>query len=281
VGTWEWDPSLYAGSAPYYLAGRVPYSPQLPAVIRKALGLDGHGRLLDVGTGPGVIALDLAPLFQQVVGIDADRGMVEEAKKESLRRGCTNAEWHQLRAEELPAGLGTFRLISFGQSFHWMKREEVADAVRGMLDPDRGRLALISMWSVRGIETDRILPHPSPPNDAIAALVQRYLGSVRRAGRGSLPEGTPSDEEIVLGRSGFSLEQTLAVSDERVITWTVEQVVASVFSLSRSAPHLFGDHLEAFEGELRALLDAASPDGHFSLLAGDDEVRIFSPAEPA
>ena len=57
---WEWDPTLYGGSAPYYLSGRLPYAPRLAQAFVEALALDGTGRLLDVGTGPGVIAMDLA-----------------------------------------------------------------------------------------------------------------------------------------------------------------------------------------------------------------------------
>ena len=45
---------------------------------------------------------------------------------------------------------------------------------------------------------------------------------------------------------------------------TTDEVVASVFSLSSSTPHLFGDRRPEFERELRGLLDAASPAGVFS-----------------
>ena len=50
---WEWDESLYAGSAAYYARGRMAYPSQLRDALRDALGLDGTGRLLDVGWGPG------------------------------------------------------------------------------------------------------------------------------------------------------------------------------------------------------------------------------------
>jgi hypothetical protein len=40
-----------------------------------------------------------------------------------------------MRAEDLPGALGTFRLISFAQSFHWMDRSRVASAVRGSSMP--------------------------------------------------------------------------------------------------------------------------------------------------
>ena len=49
----EWDETLYQGSAAYYGTGRVPYPPEVAKVISAELGLDGTGRLLDCGCGPG------------------------------------------------------------------------------------------------------------------------------------------------------------------------------------------------------------------------------------
>ncbi|MGH3603145.1 MAG: hypothetical protein ACRDQI_03860 [Pseudonocardiaceae bacterium] len=49
-----------------------------------------------------------------------------------------------------------------------------------------------------------------------------------------------------------------------MVARTSDQVIASVFSLSGSAPHLFGDRIEAFDAELRDLLDQTSAAGWFS-----------------
>lgn len=48
---WEWDPSLYLGSAAYYVQGRVPYTQELADCLAAELMLDGSGRLLDVVAG--------------------------------------------------------------------------------------------------------------------------------------------------------------------------------------------------------------------------------------
>ena len=276
MGSWEWDSLLYEGSAPYYRRGRLPYSPRLARSVADALELDGRGRLIDIGTGPGIVALELSPYFEEVVGIDADVAMVGEAERESRERGISNVTWRNLRGEELPAGLGSFRVATFAQSFHWMKRELVAPIVRDMLDPGRGRLVLVNASTVHGLEHAHALEHPSPPSEAITELIERYLGTVRRAGRGTLPNGTPWDEEQVLEEVGFSGPQVVFIPDDRVITRTTDDVVASVFALSRSAPHLFGDRLGRFEVELRSLLTDASPSGLFSEKTGENQLRIFS-----
>lgn len=117
---WDWDESLFAGSSVFYDRGRIPYPPGLRDAFADAANLRGSPRLIDVGCGPGTVALRLADLFAGVVGVDADRGMIEEATRLAAKRDLANARWLRLRAEELPAGLGTFRYATFARSFHWM-----------------------------------------------------------------------------------------------------------------------------------------------------------------
>lgn len=260
---WSWDPSLYRGSAAYYARGRIPYPRAVADRLAEALHLDGSGRLLDVvGCGPGSLTLLLAPLFAEATGIDADPDMLREAAHRAGEAGMHNVDWRHLRGEDLPTGLGSFRLITFAQSFHWMDRPRVAAAARGMLDAD-GACVHVHATTHEGIDTDRALPHPQPPRTAIAALVRRYLGATRRAGRGTLPRGTPGDEGAIYRAAGFSGPRRIEVPGT-VVTRTADDVVASVYSLSSAAPHLFGDRRAAFEAELRRLLLEASPDGVFS-----------------
>src|SRR5580693_3194129 len=132
---WSWDPSLFQGTAAHYRRGRIPYAEGLATTVATALRLDGTGRLLDVGCGPGVIALRLAHLFAALIGLDPDAGMVKEVERAARQQGATNVSWVRRRAEDLPADLGMFRVITFAQSFHWMDRPRVAGAVRAMIEP--------------------------------------------------------------------------------------------------------------------------------------------------
>ena len=273
--SWQWDPTLYAGAAAYYARGRIPYPRALADVLAAELDLDGSGRLLDVGCGPGSLTLLLAPLLAEATGIDADGDMVAEAERRAVRAGLGNVRWQVLRAEELPAGLGRFRLVTFAQSFHWMDRERVAAAVHGMLEAG-GTCVHVHATTHEGIDTAGPLPHPEPPRAAITQLVHRYLGPERRAGQGVLPADTPSGEDAIYRAAGFTGPRRLELPGEAVER-TADQVVAAVFSLSSSAPHLFGPRLAAFEADLRALLRDTSPSGVFSQHMREIALDLWAP----
>jgi hypothetical protein len=53
-------------------------------------------------------------------------------------------------------------------------------------------------------------------------------------------------------------------------------VLSGYFSMSSSAPHLFGDRVEDFAGEVRELLTSRSPDGVFWDWPGDTEIVLAS-----
>jgi SAM-dependent methyltransferase len=260
---WTWDKSLFAGSSAYYDRGRVPYPPGLRDAFAAAADLHGSPRLIDVGCGPGTVALRLADLFAEVVGVDADRGMIEEAMRSATARHVTNARWLRLRAEELPAGLGSFRYATFGQSFHWMDRELVAAKIFAMLEPG-GAFVHPGGQEIETPAPEQPFPHPLPPAAGIRRLKDSYLGPELRAGQGVLLHGTPGNEAEVLQAAGFETPVSIRVTGRQVLERTVDDVVAQVFSLSGSAPHLFGDRLGDFEHDLRALLNSAADAGLFS-----------------
>ena len=58
-----YDPTIYLGAAAHYRSGRPGYSPELEGFFARTLGLDGTGRLLDGGCGPGILTVRLAPLL--------------------------------------------------------------------------------------------------------------------------------------------------------------------------------------------------------------------------
>lgn len=278
---WQWDETLFRGSAAFYERGRLPYPAGMADGLAAALGLDGRGRLLDVGCGPGIVALHLAHLFEEVVGLDADPEMPAEAERRAEELGIKNARWVRALAEELPLGLGSFRVATFAQSFHWMDRDRVAAAILHMLEPGGAFVQVSAPQGEAAAPSDEEpLPYPRFSDAAVAGLVAAYLGPERRAGQGVLRYGTPAGENEVLDRAGFAPPQYVLVPGRELVVQTIEDVVARVYSNSGSAPHLFGADLPRFEAELRSLLAEASPAGRFAERTADCELRIWRrPAE--
>ncbi|GLY19108.1 hypothetical protein Kisp01_61220 [Kineosporia sp. NBRC 101677] len=259
---WQWDPSLYSGSADYYATGRMPYPPSAVQAIVHTLGLDGTGRLLDVGSGPGSLTLPLAAHFAETVAVDADPEMVEVGRAEAEARGVRSISWQAVRAEDLDAGLGRFRLIAFAQSFHWMEQAKVAGIAAGLLG-EGGSVVHVAATTDKGTgETPRTpLAFPQPPWEEIRDLVARYLGEERRAGRGVRPSEMFGTEREAFAAAGFGEPQTVEVPHNVARVRTVKEVVAAVYSLSYSAPHLFGERKDEFEAELIELLTARAASG--------------------
>lgn len=89
------------------------------------------------------------------------------------------------------------------------------------------------------------------PRDEIAALIERWLGPDPRVKSG--------DHRAVFDRVGLRNRREIGVERDETIARSEDDVVSSVLSLSYAAPHRFGDRLDAFERELRALLHGRGP----------------------
>lgn len=267
-----YDPTIYQGSALYYAHGRPPYSRSLVPTLAAEVGLDGSGRLLDIGCGPGVLTIALADHVAEAIGLDPDAAMLAEGARRADHAGISTIRWVQARAEELPTlGLGTFQLVTFGQSFHWTDRERVAEVVYELLQPG-GALALIAHEHA-GQPQPPGPGYPPIPHDAIGALIERYLGPRRRAGQGFA--APPADRsEDALARTRFGMPSRIVCAGRPDIVQDIDGVLANYFSTSFAAPHLFGDQRARFEADVRAELASRSPSGRFRDWPGDTVILL-------
>jgi SAM-dependent methyltransferase len=267
-----YDPTQYLGSAGHYRRGRPPYSPELEATLVRQLGLDGRGRLLDVGCGPGILTLRLAPLFESAVGLDPDGAMLEHARRTAVEATLANISWVQALAEDLPgAAPRPFRLVTFGQSFHRTDELRVAEAVYDLLEPG-GAMALV-VHTVQGRPVPPSPGHPPIPHDDLRALVLKYLGSLDRMGQGTAPVREHRFEDILV-QTRFGAPRSLFAPGVPDLLRDVGSVISGYLSMSYSAPHLYGDTLEALIADARALLESRSSDGLFWDWPGDTEIVL-------
>jgi SAM-dependent methyltransferase len=269
----DYDPLQYRGSAPHYLAGRPPYSAELGTVLARELGLDGTGHLLDVGCGPGVLAVQLAALVERVTALDPDVEMLEQARVHAATNRIFHIEFVHARAEDIAGlGLAPMRVVTFGQSFHRTDRVPVAEAVYDLLEPG-GAIVLVGHDPDAG-PAPAGTGDPPIPDDEVQQLVGRYLGADRPSGRGPGSRFSTERFENTLQRTRFGQPITIHAPGRRDITRDIDGVISGYLSMSYAAPHLFGDHLDDFIADLRSLLEAATTTGRFWDWPGDTAAII-------
>lgn len=273
----EYDPSQFAGTAPYYLRGRPPYSADLCRTLVHELGLDGTGTLVDVGAGPGTLAAELAALFERVVVVEPDAGMLAEARRHLEAGGIRHAAYCRATAEELRGlGLAPARVVTFGQSFHRVDRLPVAEAVYDLLEPG-GAMVLVTHDAHR--QPRGPLPgEPPVPHDEIRELIRRFLGGELRSGDRTVAAYVTERFEETLARTRFGRPEIVYAAGRTDLVRDIDGVVDGVRSMSYAAPRLFrdqpGDRFDDFLAELRAMLRHLSPTGLFWEWPGDTEIDI-------
>lgn len=247
---------LFYGAAHYYARYRLPYPDALFDLLVDRFGLDRTGRILDLGTGTGQLAIPLAAHCGEVVALDISEEMIAEGARSAARVGATNLRWSVMAAEDLPPTLGPCRLVTIGAAFHWMDRAVVLRRVQTVLEPGGG-IALTGMGTIWGA--------PEPWAQAVTATVRRWLGDERRAGAGlhrasNASEHRPFPE--LLADAGFVGIET----DEYRYThrWELDQIIGYLYSTSYCRPNLLGDRRPDFEADLRQTLLALDPAGQFA-----------------
>lgn len=114
---------------------------------------------------------------------------------------------------------------------------------------------------------------PPIPHGEIKAVVEKHLGSTKRAGQGIAKVRTHRFEDVLV-RTRFGAPRSIFAPDIPDLLRDGESVLSGYFSMSTSAPHLFGDRVEEFAADVRDLLRSRSPDGLFWDWPGDTEVVL-------
>jgi ubiquinone/menaquinone biosynthesis C-methylase UbiE len=96
----------------------------LRARLDRILPLTGEERVLDVGTGTGAVALALAPLVREVIGLDES----EERLALASERAPENVTFVVGDASSLPFGIGEFDFVTSVRTLHHVRRPEVVIA---------------------------------------------------------------------------------------------------------------------------------------------------------
>jgi SAM-dependent methyltransferase len=246
----KYDLTIYEGTAWYYSRFRPKYPPSLVSLLREHFRLDGTGRLLDLGCGPGPVAIALAHLFENVLAMDPDDGMRAEGERIARERGINNIEWRFGGSKDLSPELGQFRLVTMGNSFHRMDRSRTLDALYDLVT-DGGGIAVVG-------EGAPIPPPPMTPwRAAINAVVKRYVGDRPLPWESST---SPAErDETYIARSRF--RDLISYTESFDVEWTVDSIIGNLYSMSFCSRRVLGDRVDAFERDLREAILAVEPSG--------------------
>jgi SAM-dependent methyltransferase len=201
-------------------------------------------------------------------GIDTDPEMVVEAQTAAAEQGINNTQFMMLQAEELPAGLGRFRTVTFAQCFHWVDQRRVAAAVFDLLEPG-GVCAVIYGWTLRGDAVERS-PHPLPPNEEMNALASLFRDS-----RPSVSVA-PGDETNALASVDLEGPTAVTVPGGDVIKVSIDDLIARLLSRSGTTPDALGDAETEFRARAGTLLAAATGTGWFAERLRDTRVNLWT-----
>jgi ubiquinone/menaquinone biosynthesis C-methylase UbiE len=236
---------LFEGTAGYFSKYRPIYPPFLVRFLIDRFALNGQGRMLDLGCGTGQLTLRFSDWFEEIVGIDVEHEMIEEAQRIHREVRAGNIHWYQGTLEQYKAGQDKyFKLVTIAKAFHWMDRPQILEELYNMVD-DEGGVAIIDNY-----EPDKKL---EKWQIRLNEVVKKWYGDERRAGDTTYAHPGKSHKEV-LTSSKFEVEVHRFPSYK--ITWNLESILGNLYSTSYGARRFIKGNLETFEREVEnALLE--------------------------
>jgi SAM-dependent methyltransferase len=246
-------------TAQTYAARREPYPPAFFTAAANALNLQGREALIDLGAGPGVLALGFAPYVGRVVGVDPEPAMAAEARRAAAtaKVGLVVIEG---RAEDLNADVGRFELVTIGRALHWMEREATLATFDRILAPG-GRIVICG-------------------SRAAGAEVNPWRSAYDAALRSVGEAGVVDHRQVYqhwFDDSRFTKIGEVKVSHQHNIT--PEALVERALTRSTTSPAVLGAKIEAFRASLLEVLAPFFPDS-VGVEIIEATAAIFAAAEP-
>ena len=246
--------SKFDGTAENYRKYRPGIPAEVADLLVAATPQRSPRRLLDVGTGTGLVVKALINEFDDVVAFDTDTGMLQEAEDclRPLVRVGSSLMLERGSAETfLPHADWRADLVTICRAFHWLDQEAVLKRLDAQVSVD-GVVAIFgdnSFWA-----------SSNPWKDLVRDLIKSYLGEERRAGDSVFKHHNRPYSEI-MAESPFSVVTEHVVPVERI--WTANGILGYLYSTSFATPRLFGDRLAEFDAAARDLLASLSADDRF------------------
>jgi len=169
--------------------------------MRELLVLSGDERVLDAGTGAGTLALALAPLVREVVGVDAVPELLEAARANAP----ANVTFVEGDATSLPFGPFSFDIAASRRTLHHVARPELVVA----------ELVRVTRLGGKIVVEDQI----APPDPLAALEVDRFERARDPSHTRLLPDG---DLRQLFEANGLVLESRRYRTERRALDWYLE-----------------------------------------------------------
>jgi len=249
---------LYDGAAYYYLKYRGQYSDRLIQTLALKCGLDGNGRLLDLGCGTGKLTFPMANYFDETIGIDVSTDKLQSARSQCELLDIHTMKWLKMASEQMNPELGSFRMITAGDAFHWMDRELVLKLSYDRLEPG-GALALVGQGHMLG---DRSLDWQK----AVQRIVDKWFPNSKRL------KHSVRHEQLV-AQSSFHSLLTGQIHSER--ERDIPSIIGYLYSTSTCRKTTLGKDAANFEKELYDELKSIDSSGTFKEPVTDYYIIAF------
>jgi ubiquinone/menaquinone biosynthesis C-methylase UbiE len=232
----------FATTAPLYEQFRPPYPPESFRTVAERLELGPARSLIDLGTGPGLLAIGFAPYVGRVVGVDPEPAMLGAARQAAARARIDLA-LIQSTAERLPPDLGPFDVVTIGRALHWMDRGLIGSVLERLVAPG----GVILVCSARST------------GDGRNGWLDAYNEARRHWSRETDRTRSRQDLAAVLAGTRFRIEKPISV--ESSLESSVKDLAYRVLTLSISSPAVLGDKVETMLRDLEQRLLPFSRDG--------------------
>ena len=217
----------------------------------------GRSHALDLGCGTGKIARGLSPRFAAVTAVDASAPMLAVAS--ALHRGgADNVKWVQGLAESVDLGEAVFDLVVADASIHWMDHAVLFPRLLGHVRSDH-------VFAV----VDGDGAYEPPWEDAWDAFLAKWLWELK--GDAYQPHQPDSDYHRFMTRYRDWIDVQGERHVQHEVSQTIDEFVRCQHSRDSFAPAKLGSKANAFDAELRQLLE---PHAHGERLIYHVRTRI-------
>jgi len=239
----------FASTVALYEELRPPYPLEFFRSVAQRLKLSRQHALIDLGTGPGLLALGFAPYVGRTVGIDPEPAMIAAACEAAVRAGV-DFTLIEGRAETLPADIGSFDLVTIGRALHWMEREGTLALLERLVARD-GSIAICGSSSSAA---DGRNPWLDDYN-----TVRRAFSPARLWTESGSGERRHRDLKAFFEDSSFQLKDLIKVETSHAVG--VRDLARRVLTYSSSSPEALGDKVDAMLRDVEDRLMPFARDG--------------------